>query len=183
VQNWASQITEMRNRNRPVRFTSPLFREDEEFETGTYAYFYQECGKECFDPSDPHFIDIFALNAFCGPWNIDPTTGEKFDCEGGAAFVAKEVDDKLTQYPLSQYRSSSGYDVPVFTNWASITAVATTDRQAQAMLAAPKFFKGSASIERVYWFGSRDFPENVTDAIPNRDNYLAPASVLNLLVL
>jgi len=47
--------------------------------------FFDACGAACFYPTDPAFIDVVAVNGFCGPWN------GQAGCRGGASFLYNKV--------------------------------------------------------------------------------------------
>ena len=107
--------------------------------------FFNSCGSACTDPSDPAYIGVIAINAFCGDFN-GPA-----GCRGGAAFIYNEA---ITT-------SSSFSNIPVYiTNWSKLQTSNPQD-QVDAINAIEEFFPSSAAsnpvVERVYWFGATDF--------------------------
>jgi hypothetical protein len=103
--------------------------------------FFSNCGTACRDPSSPAYVDIVAVNAFCGPWNGPPDY-----CRGGAAFILQEVEKVFDDYKLPVY----------ITNWSRLQT-SSPDDQVDAIEAVDAFFAGNSPIERVYWFGATDF--------------------------
>lgn len=103
--------------------------------------FFSGCGPACREPNSPAFIDIVAVNAFCGPWNGSPSY-----CRGGADFIVDEVR-----------KVYDTYDLPVYvTNWSRLETTSTND-QVNAIDAIDAFFVLGSPIERVYWFGATDY--------------------------
>merc|ERR1711936_924984 len=69
-QRYASQITTLRERG--VRVTTPLLKADKPAEY--LEKFWSACGAPCSDTGNPAYIDIVAVNPFCGHWNIPAGT-------------------------------------------------------------------------------------------------------------
>merc|ERR1712071_338396 len=70
-QQFRTQLLQMRSRGTGTKVTSPLFK------AGGAGVLEQEmrifmdaCGNACLDPNDSAYIDVLAINAFCGPWNV-----------------------------------------------------------------------------------------------------------------
>ena len=88
-------------------------------------------------------IDIIAINAFCGPWN-DQYGG----CRAGASFIYNEA--------AAVSNAFNGISVYI-TNWSRLQTSSASE-QLDAIGAVDEFFPSSGGvIERVYWFGARDF--------------------------
>jgi len=145
---YKNQIKEMRQRG--IKFTTPMI-----IAGGPGAIkerageFYRACGDECRDPNSPAYIDIIAVNAFCGPWNINDPSDTEQGCRNGASFVVDEVKKLSSDH--------EGGDLPVYiTNWSRLHTSKTADQLA-AMDATDEFFKEDSPVQRVYWFGARDF--------------------------
>lgn len=136
---WQAQITSMRRRG--VRITSPLVKADDPAEY--LRTFFQSCGTACSDPSSPAYIDIIGVNAFCGSWNLPVGTAE--GCRGGAAYVINQLSaDTLGGRPV------------YVTNWSYLGS-STASAQLAALDATDAFFAAGSPVERVYWFGARDY--------------------------
>jgi len=104
--------------------------------------FFDACGMACFDPTDPAYIDIIAINGFCGPWN-EAAGG----CRSGAKFIYEEA--------VSVSRAFG--NLPVYiTNWSRLQTSDVLD-QVDAIDSIDEFFPASGVVQRVYWFGARDF--------------------------
>lgn len=107
--------------------------------------FLASCGSACTDEWDPAYVDVIAINAFCGDFN-GPS-----GCRGGASFIYNEA----------LATSNAFGNVPVYiTNWSRLQTSNPQD-QVDAVNAIDAFFPSSAAsnpvIERVYWFGATDF--------------------------
>lgn len=106
--------------------------------------FLNACGSPCTAPNDPAYIDVIAVNAFCGDFN-GPS-----GCRGGAAFIYNE----------SVGMSNAFGNLPVYiTNWSRLQTSNPQD-QVEAIDAIDEFFpstSGNPIVERVYWFGATDF--------------------------
>jgi len=112
--------------------------------------FFDACGPACFDLEDPAYIDIIAINAFCGDFN-GPA-----GCRGGAAFIYNEA----------LATSNVFGNLPVYiTNWSRLQTSNPED-QLEAIEAIDAFFPSTNNnnngtdnriVQRVYWFGATDF--------------------------
>lgn len=143
AQAHAAQIAALRARG--VRVTTPLLKADQ---PGDYLEeFWAVCGDACHDPSSPAYIDIVAVNPFCGAWNEPIGTAE--GCRGGAEFVVDQLRDYLRGRPIH------------VTNWGYLGGD-TTEAQLAAMDATDAFFAADSPVERVYWFGARDYGGGTT---------------------
>jgi len=136
---FADELSTLRRRG--VRITTPLLKGDS---PATYlSAFWQSCGPACSDPSSPAYIDVVAVNAFCGSWNLPSGTTE--GCRGGAAFVVSSLPSTLR----------GGRPVYV-TNWSYLGS-STAAEQLAALDAIDALFAPLSPVERVYWFGARDY--------------------------
>jgi len=104
--------------------------------------FFDACGSACSEPSNAAYIDIIAVNGFCGPWN------GAAGCRGGAKFLHDEAVSV----------SSAFNDLPVYvTNWSRLQTSAPLE-QVDAIESIDEFFPTSGGVvDRVYWFGARDY--------------------------
>ena len=137
---FANELRLMRQAGTKV--TTPLIRAGEsEFIKTNVDAFFDSCGASCRDPNSPAYIDIIAVNAFCGPWN-----GAPLYCRGGADFITAEVQKVTAVYNLPAY----------ITNWSKLRT-SSTDDQVDAIEAIDGFFVSGSPIERVYWFGATDY--------------------------
>lgn len=132
-----------------IKVTSPLLKAGSEGVLGgNINAFFDACGPACFDVDDPAYIDIIAINAFCGDFN-GPA-----GCRGGAEFITKEATQLYQQYSLPIY----------ITNWSKL-GTSHPDDQLEAMDAIDEFFipqkddtnQDGGIIERVFWFGATDY--------------------------
>lgn len=132
-----------------IKVTSPLLKAGSEGVLGgNINAFFDACGPACFDVHDPAYIDIIAINAFCGDFN-GPA-----GCRGGAEFITKEATQLYQQYSLPIY----------ITNWSKL-GTSHPDDQLEAMDAIDEFFipqrddtnQDDGIIERVFWFGATDY--------------------------
>jgi hypothetical protein len=143
---YSNEINEMRSRSIGTKFTSPLLKAGE---AGTLNKnlndFFSSCGPPCYDTNDPAYIDIIAVNGFCGDFN-GPA-----GCRGGAAFIYNEA-----------ISISKSFRNPVYiTNWSRLQTN-NPDDQIDAIDAIDEFFPSSNNdndgvVKRVYWFGATDF--------------------------
>lgn len=140
-----SQLQELRGRG--TRITSPLLKAGGSgVIQGNLEEFFDACGSPCRDPSDQAYIDVIAVNAFCGDFN-GPS-----GCRGGASFIFNEAS----------VASNAFGNLPVYiTNWSRLQTSNPQD-QVEAINAIEEFFPTSTAIvnpvvERVYWFGANDF--------------------------
>ncbi|KAL7546402.1 hypothetical protein ACHAWF_009739 [Thalassiosira exigua] len=174
-ERFSQELGQMRSRGTKV--TGPLLKAGSNgVIEQNMRTFFDACGAACFDPSDPAYIDIIAINGFCGPWN-DAYGG----CRGGAAFIYNEV--------VSASGAFNGLPVYI-TNWSrlqtsnpfgkkflSIHNMISQNHfnslssfslplppspnfldQVEAVEAIDEFFPVPSSIvHRVYWFGARDY--------------------------
>lgn len=142
-QRFADEIRVMKSRGTKV--TGPLLKAGESgVLESNMRVFMDACGAACSDESDPAYIDIIAINAFCGPWN-DQYGG----CRSGASFINQEATAV----------SNAFSNIPIYiTNWARLQTTSPSD-QINAIDAVDEFFpsSGDGVVERVYWFGARDF--------------------------
>jgi len=131
-------------RARGTKVTSPMLKAGGPgVLIGNLLDFFNACGSPCTDPSDPAYIDVIAINAFCGDYN-GPS-----GCRGGAAFIYNEAVAV----------SSAFNNIPVYiTNWSRLQTSNPQD-QVDAIDAIEEFFPVSTNlvVERVYWFGATDF--------------------------
>ena len=145
---FANEINEMR-RSSGTKITSPMLKAGG---SGTLYRnlndFFNACGSPCYDKNDPAYIDIIAINAFCGDFN-GPA-----GCRGGAAFIYNEAISA----------SKSFQNIPVYiTNWSRLQTNDPQD-QVDAVNAIEEFFPADDGtndddyvVQRVYWFGATDF--------------------------
>ena len=145
---FANEINEMR-RSSGTKITSPMLKAGG---PGTLDRnlndFFNACGSPCYDKNDPAYIDIIAINAFCGDFN-GPA-----GCRGGAAFIYNEAISA----------SKSFQNIPVYiTNWSRLQTNDPQD-QVDAVNAIEEFFPADDGtndddlvVQRVYWFGATDF--------------------------
>eukprot|EP00591_Stephanopyxis_turris_P017726 CAMPEP_0195538828 /NCGR_PEP_ID=MMETSP0794_2-20130614/49734_1 /TAXON_ID=515487 /ORGANISM="Stephanopyxis turris, Strain CCMP 815" /LENGTH=1792 /DNA_ID=CAMNT_0040672837 /DNA_START=109 /DNA_END=5487 /DNA_ORIENTATION=- len=142
----------MSMRQRGVKFTSPMITGGGPGEIKQrISSFYSSCGPDCNIPSSAAFIDVIAINAFCGPWNINDPSNPSQGCRNGASYILGEVESLPT---------GEGGGLPVYiTNWSRLQVSATEDQLA-AMDATDEFFKEGSPVERVYWFGATDYGGN-----------------------
>jgi len=154
---WASYATKYQTqirsmRNRGIKFTSPLIKAGPSgVIPESVRDFYASCGDGCGDPDSVQYIDVIAVNAFCGPWNIerDPRNPQK-GCRNAAAFIVDEI---------RKIAPGAGGDLPVYiTYWSRLYSITVLD-QVPAILAMDEFFRKGSPVERVYWFGGNDFRE------------------------
>lgn len=132
-------------RARGVRVTTPLLKADR---AADYLdEFWSTCGEPCSDPTSPAYIDIVAVNPFCGAWN-DPV-GTAAGCRNGAEFIVNELRGSLLDRPVH------------VTNWGYLGS-STTEAQLAAMDATDAFFAADSPVERVYWFGAKDYGGGTT---------------------
>ncbi|KAL7542580.1 hypothetical protein ACHAXR_011906 [Thalassiosira sp. AJA248-18] len=137
---FTQELVEMRGRGTKV--TGPLLKAGNSgvLEQNMQAFLIA-CGTACFDPADPAYIDVVAINAFCGPWNGDA------GCRGGAKFIYDEAVSV----------SNAFNNLPVYiTNWSRLQTSDSND-QVDVINSIDEFFPGSGCVERVYWFGARDY--------------------------
>jgi len=137
---FAQELEQLRSRGAKV--TGPLLKAGS---SGAIQQnmqtFFDACGTACFDPADPAYIDIIAINGFCGPWN-GPA-----GCRGGAKFIYDEAVSV----------SGAFNDLPVYmTNWSRLQTSDSLE-QVDAIDSIDEFFPASGVVERVYWFGARDY--------------------------
>lgn len=141
-----------------VKFTTPLFKTDNI--NVDIRKFFNELTKidnTSQNINSPTYIDIIAINVFCGSWNNN-------NCRGGIEYILTELNklpDNLKSKPI------------YITNWSYLGIDGTPDKQVAAMEATPYFFDPSnnypdINIERVYWFGAKDYGGNT----PNEINFL-----------
>lgn len=137
---FSQEIEQMKSRGTKV--TGPLLK------AGTAGVieqnmrtFFNACGPACSDPTDPAYIDVVAINGFCGPWNKDA------GCRGGAKFIYNEAVSV----------SVASNNIPVYiTNWSRLETADPFD-QVDAINSIDEFFPSSSVVHRVYWFGARDY--------------------------
>lgn len=108
--------------------------------------FFNACGSACFGKNDPLYIDVIAINAFCGDFN------GPIGCFGGATFL----------YGEAVVISNAFNNIPVYiTKWSRLQTSDPQD-QVEAIEAIGEFFPRSINdedrvVQRVYWFGATDF--------------------------
>jgi hypothetical protein len=144
-QRYSNELKEMRSRGTKV--TSPMLKAGG---PGVLRRnlddFFSACGSACLDRNDPAYIDVIAINAFCGDFN-GPT-----GCFGGASFI----------YDEAVATSNVFNNIPVYiTNWSRLQTSDPQD-QVEAIDAIDEFFPRSINdedriVQRVYWFGATDF--------------------------
>ena len=129
-------------KSRGTKVTGPLLKAgDAGVLNENMITFYNACGDACLDPNDPAYIDVVAINGFCGPWNGDA------GCRGGAKFI----------YEQAVSVSSASNNLPVYiTNWSRLETSDPSD-QLDAINSIDEFFPASSVVKRVYWFGARDY--------------------------
>lgn len=101
-ERFAQELEAMRSRGTKV--TGPLLKAgDSGVLKQNMRIFFDACGAACFDESDPAYIDVIAVNGFCGPWN------GAAGCRAGASFIYNEAEQA----------SNAFYNLPVYiTNWS-----------------------------------------------------------------
>ncbi len=139
---FAQELSQMKSHGTKV--TSPLLKAGGSgvIQSNMRAFF-DACGPSCSDPMDPAYIDVIAINAFCGPWN-----GEA-GCRGGARYIYNEAVST----------SAAFNDRPVYlTNWSRLQTN-SPEEQVEAIDCIDEFFFPTAEsvVKRVYWFGARDY--------------------------
>ena len=129
-----------------TRVTSPLMRSgDADVIPNNVRAFFEACGAPCVDPTSPAYIDIIAINSFCGPWNGG-------NCDAAVAFIVGEIGKVVEDW-----------DVPVYiTNWSYLSSDSVQD-QVVALESIDGFFVDGSPVERVYWFGAQDFGGGTTN--------------------
>ncbi len=137
-------------RERGTKITSPMLRAgDSGALQANLEAFLDGCGDACTTPNDPAYIDVIAVNAFCGDFNLN-------GCRGGAAFIYNEAVGM----------SNAHGNLPVYiTNWSRLQTSNPND-QLEAIDAIDAFFPSTSSnpiVERVYWFGATDFGGGTTN--------------------
>lgn len=138
-------------RERGTKITSPMLRAgDSGVLRANLEAFLDGCGIACTTPNDPAYMDVIAVNAFCGDFNLN-------GCRGGAAFIYNE----------SVGMSNAHGNLPVYiTNWSRLQTSNPND-QLEAIDAIDAFFpstsRSSPIVERVYWFGATDFGGGTTN--------------------
>jgi len=139
---FSQQLKSMRSRGTKV--TGPLLKAGNSGEIKQHMQqFFNACGSACFDKTNPAYIDVIAINGFCGPWN--GVAG----CYGGASFIYNEAASV----------SKAFNNLPVYiTNWSRLQTT-TPEDQIDAINSIDAFFPSSGSrvVKRVYWFGAKDF--------------------------
>ncbi|KAL1515075.1 hypothetical protein AB1Y20_004139 [Prymnesium parvum] len=141
AQKFSSQISEMRARG--VKFTSPLLKADDP--AAYLREFLSACGDQCSNQSSDAYIDVVAINPFCGDWNAPAGTAE--GCRAGATWVIDQVSSSLEGRPV------------YMTNWGYLGAT-TAAEQIPAINATDAFFAPGSPVERVYYFGAIDYGGN-----------------------
>ena len=143
-QRFPNELKDLKARG--TKITSPLLKAGGPgVLTGNLRDFFTSCGPPCADKSDPAYVDIIAINAFCGDFN-GPS-----GCRGGAGFIYNEA----------LAASGAFGNLPVYvTNWSRLQTSNPQD-QVDAINAIEEFFPNTGPsnpvIERVYWFGATDF--------------------------
>lgn len=138
---WANELREMRSRGTKV--TSPLLKAGGPGVTRSHLEeFMNACGSACRDPSNPAFIDVIAINGFCGPWN------GAGGCHAGARFTYHQAEDMSRAFG----------NIPCYiTNWSKLRTH-STGGQVDAIDSIDEFFPSPSSVvQRVYWFGATDY--------------------------
>lgn len=148
AKKYKDKIQSMRQKG--IKFTSPLITAGSSGAIKKRARdFFQACGNMCRDPNSSAYIDIIAINAFCGPWNIDDQSNPQQGCRNGVSYIVNEIK-KLSS-------SNEGGNLPVYiTNWSRLHVSKATDQLA-AMDATDAFFMEGSPVQRVYWFGAEDY--------------------------
>jgi hypothetical protein len=83
-ERFSQQLNIMRSRGTKV--TGPLVKAGNSGDiTQRMGQFFDACGWACSDRANPAYIDVIAINGFCGPWNGDD------GCHGGASFIYNEA--------------------------------------------------------------------------------------------
>mgnify|MGYP001304365739 CR=1 FL=1 len=137
-------------RRKGMKFTSPLFK------SGPKGVLVDNIN-EFFDTLNElsnyaaNYIDVIAVNTFC----VKPESPNSYNeatCPSGVKFILDELNN------LSNNLKSK----PIYiTNWSYLGPDATPDKQVAAMEAARNFFDKDnypdINIERVYWFGAKDY--------------------------
>jgi hypothetical protein len=81
---FSQQLKNMRSRGTKV--TGPLLKAGNSGVIKQHMQkFFDACGQACFDKANPAYIDVIAINGFCGPWN------GAAGCSGGASFIYNEA--------------------------------------------------------------------------------------------
>ena len=136
---FAEELRELRSRG--VRVTGPLVRAGDRGDILKKMHqFFNACGSACFDPADPAYVNVVAINGFCGPWNKGSD-----GCRDGAKWLLQEAQDN----------SRAFNDIPVYiTNWSRLRTVDPSE-QLDAINCIDAFFPPSSVVQRVYWFGPK----------------------------
>merc|ERR1712157_600646 len=139
---WSHELSILRSRDTLV--TSPLLKAGSPgVLEANLATFMSACGSDCSNPGHPAYIDIIAINAFCGPWN-------KGGCRSGALYILNEA----------KQLSSAFENKPVYiTNWSRLETSSPVD-QIDAIDSLDAFFTQPVIVKRVYWFGATDYGGN-----------------------
>jgi hypothetical protein len=141
------QILAMRAKG--FKFTTPLVKGDKV--TESLNAFFDGCGAACSDKSDAAYIDVNAINAFCGEWNDG-------DCAAGARFIVSEAEQATNPRPV------------YVTNWSYIGEGTTIEDELQAMHGTSGFFESQSPVERVYWFGAKDIGGGSEESVTYHTN-------------
>eukprot|EP00746_Dinoflagellata_sp_MGD_P053509 gnl/MRDRNA2_/MRDRNA2_235367_c0_seq1.p1 gnl/MRDRNA2_/MRDRNA2_235367_c0~~gnl/MRDRNA2_/MRDRNA2_235367_c0_seq1.p1 ORF type:complete len:394 (-),score=44.89 gnl/MRDRNA2_/MRDRNA2_235367_c0_seq1:63-1202(-) len=158
---WSTQITTMRNGG--MRFTTPLVKADQLIKN--LDEFFNACGNACLTRSNAAFIDIIAINPFCGTWNfegspqvpIDPSDASldwKSGCSTGAAWILEQ----LNMLSNTKYANLKVHLV----NWGVLGAKEAAD-QLGAIFTTAEYFARGSPVERVYYFGATDYGGGTTN--------------------
>lgn len=152
---WSAQITSMREAG--FKFTTPLFRTDNAKDD--IKTFFEACGKPCLDKNSPSYIDVLALNVYCGTWNNQGQQPDVQSCREGIRWFWNDPHSLFI--PLSATPTGQKWlDRPLFiTNWARIDdGELQPDDQLAAMDATDEFFQmTSPSVDKVFWFGATNY--------------------------
>jgi len=153
---WSEEITGMRKAG--YKFTTPLFKTDNAKDN--IKEFFEACGTPCLDKSSTSYIDVLALNVFCGKWNNEGNQPEEQHCRGGISWFWGWDPNALFR-PLKRMQNGQQWlDRPLYiTNWSRIdTEELQPDDQLAALDATDEFFKmSSPSVEKVFWFGATNY--------------------------
>ena len=110
--------------------------------------FFVACGPACFDPDDPAYIDIIAINASCSNGDYN-----------GVSWAGQCPSDANFAYNEALATSKAFGNLPVYiTSWSRLETWGNPLKQLEAIEAIDAFFPSTNSnnriVQRVYWLGA-----------------------------